>query len=156
MRASARLRWITLGLLCGCAAHFNPRQPGKLQSKDAVADEAFQKARGAFEAGRYAESRKQFKRFAANFADDPLAPFAQVFSGRAAYESGDYQDAIRDLEAPAAGPPDRGSTESARFYLGLARARLGGCTQARELLNPIEARIAGEDSLDLHALLAAC
>src|SRR5262249_32264150 len=98
-----------------------------------------------------------FDKFAQQFPEDPLKPFAKIFSARASYDKGDYKAARAALEPVASGPPDQAATEQARFYLGLARARLGECAAARDRLAPMAGRLApGDDALEMHAALAAC
>src|SRR5262249_7370770 len=144
-------------LLIGCPSRFNPRAEPKLESPNAAAERAFSSARQSFDGGRYEIARGEFDRFTRDFPQDPLAPFARVFAGRAALSLGDARGAARALETAAQGPPDQASTEQARFYLGLARARLGDCAAARSLLDPFGPKITpGEEAMTLHAQLAAC
>jgi ABC-type branched-subunit amino acid transport system substrate-binding protein len=147
-----------LGTLCvGCPSRFDPRAQPNLASPNAAAEKAFRAARSRFEAGQHEAARADFERFARDYPDDPLRPFAQVFDGRAAYEKGDYRGARAILEPVAKGPPADPATEQARFYLGLSRARLFECEAAGQLLAPFQERMAaGDDLMELHVALAAC
>src|SRR5262249_22622471 len=123
-----------LMLLLSCATQFNPRTEPTVASPDQAADRAFREARARFEARQFVEAQAKFERFVRDFPRDPLRSFAFIFSGRAAYERGDHAAAAKLLEGPAQGNPEQPATEQARFYLGLARARLGECKAAHGLL----------------------
>src|SRR5215467_3103738 len=112
MRRLGRCALALAILLVGCVKRFNPREAGSLSSSNTAADQSFQRARADFQAGRYEQARVAFNQFSKDYPDDPLAPFAKIFAGRASYEKKDYERAAHVLEVPAAGPPDRAATES--------------------------------------------
>jgi ABC-type branched-subunit amino acid transport system substrate-binding protein len=157
MRSIRRALAVAILLCVGCPQRFDPRAQPNLSSPNADADRTFRDARTKFEAGQHEAARAEFEKFAQQFPDDPLKPFAKIFSGRASYEKGDYKAARQALDPVASGPPDQAATEQARFYLGLVHAREGHCAKGREMLDPIAERLApGDDAMEMHAALAAC
>src|SRR5438477_304448 len=116
MRTLRRALAVTILLCVGCPQRFDPRAQPNLSSPDANADHSFREARAKFEAGQHEAARAEFDKFAEQFPDDPLKPFAKIFSGRASYEKHEYKAARAALEPIASGPPDQAATEQARFY----------------------------------------
>src|SRR5215831_21279290 len=110
MRSLRRALAIAILLCVGCPQRFDPRAQPNLSSPNADADKTFRDARTKFEAGQHEAARAEFEKFAQQFPDDPLKPFAKIFSGRASYEKGDYKAARQALEPVASGPPDNAAT----------------------------------------------
>jgi tetratricopeptide (TPR) repeat protein len=118
--------------------------------------------------GRFMEAQAQFRRdgqgadeFAAiaeDYPDDPIAPYAQVYSGMAMVNTKDYAGAEKALAEIAGGAPDdpaidKGLRAKARLYLGLARNYQGEHTLALPLLAGAEPAV--EDDRERGEWLAA-
>jgi ABC-type branched-subunit amino acid transport system substrate-binding protein len=96
---------------------------------------------------RFLEAQAQFRRdgsvdadeFAAiaeDYPDDPIAPYAQLYTGMAMVTEKDYAGAEKALAelAGQTGEVDKGLVLKARLYLGIARNYQGEHTQALPML----------------------
>src|SRR5262245_60728656 len=97
MKVLRRALAIAILLCVGCPQRFDPRAQPNLSSPNAAADQSFRDARAKFDAGQHEAARADFDKFAQQFPEDPLKPFAKIFSGRVSYEKGDYKAARQAL-----------------------------------------------------------
>ena len=105
-------------------------------SNDPGGDADFAAAKARFDAGDAAAARPLLQAFHDNHAQHPARPATDLMLARLALARGDAETARGLLEPLTSPPPDEGTYASARYYLGLAFARLGQFARARELLLP--------------------
>jgi ABC-type branched-subunit amino acid transport system substrate-binding protein len=110
--------------------------PAAPPAADAGADADFNAARGRFEQGDREGARAALEAFVKRHPDHGARPPAELMLARLALLRGDVNGAAKLLEPLAETPPEVGVASSARYYLGLADARLGRFARARELLVP--------------------
>jgi branched-chain amino acid transport system substrate-binding protein len=126
---------------------------------DPGAEADFNAARARFEQGDREGARAALEGFVARHPASGPRPDAELLLARLALLRGDLKDATKLLEPLAQTPTDAGVSSSARYYLGLADARLGRFAQAREHLTPFLPRPGssgpGDDALvELRGALA--
>lgn len=103
---------------------------------DPGAEADFVNAKARFDAGDRPGARSALQGFLDVHPASPLTPAATLMLARVALLEDDPAAAAKRLEPLAATPPDPATGGSARYYLGLADARLGHFAQARTLLLP--------------------
>ncbi len=116
----------------------------------------FDQARARFERAEFETARAELESIVREYPDDPIAPYASLFSGLSAHHQGDDAAAAAALEALSRDeqvPAD--VRRRARFGLGLTEASLGRHAAARALLEPFTAEIKeGPEAIELAAALA--
>lgn len=84
-------------------------------------------------------------RIATEYPGDPIAPFAGLYAGVAAVQSGDHPAAVERLEAVLAAPEvDAGIVTRAELFLGIAYNGVGDAGRALPLLARGEPAIEGD------------
>jgi branched-chain amino acid transport system substrate-binding protein len=111
-------------------------ETGAAAVADPGADADYAAARARFEQGDREGSRAALDAFVATHPNHGARRPAELMLARLALLRGDVADAAKLLEPLAETPPEVGVASSARYYLGLADARLGKFARARELLLP--------------------
>ncbi|HVV49447.1 MAG TPA: ABC transporter substrate-binding protein [Polyangia bacterium] len=119
----------------GSAASTAPAIPAPA-GNDPGGDADFAAAKARFDAGDAAAARPLLQAFHDQHAQHPARPAADLMLARLALARGDAETARGLLEPLTSPPPDEATGASARYYLGLAEARLGQFARARELLLP--------------------
>ena len=105
------------------------------RASDPGADADFAAAQARFERATV-RGRARSEAFVTHHPQHPARPAAELMLARLALLRGDVDGAAKLLEPLAETPPEVGVASSARYYLGLADARLGKFARARELLMP--------------------
>ena len=125
----------------GAAAPPTQSAPGLVAgAADRGIEADFAAARARFDAGDQPGARAALESFVASHPGHPTRSQAEILLARLALTRGDNV-AARKLLDPLAGDgataaPGATTATSARYYLGLAEARLGNSTRARSLLLP--------------------
>ncbi len=120
-------------------------------SGDAAARNRFQEARAKFL--RDGKDTGEFKRIVEEFPDDPIVPWAQLYSGIADVKARKIGDAVKALTEVVEVKADPGLTARARLFLGIARNYQGDSVGALEMLRSGDRAI--EDDSDRTEYLAA-
>jgi ABC-type branched-subunit amino acid transport system substrate-binding protein len=142
-------------VLAGCPTRFDPRAETVKGSPNAEADHLYREARARLDIGDLREARTRFADFLERYPNDPLAPSARLGEARAALGLGEAQKAkelIEPMVAPTA-PADDPQAARARYLLGLALHKTGDWERSRELLRPFVHEVAGDDAIELHAVI---
>ncbi len=98
-----------------------------------------------------------FLAIASTYADDPIAPLANLYAGMALVREGAFADAVAPLAAAREDDGgDRKIEQRATLMLGLAKTYLGDHTAARGLLVAGEVALDGDaERVEWHAAMAA-
>src|SRR5258706_242266 len=145
---------VWLLVLGGCPKRFDPRAETVQTSPNREADHAYHEAKARAEIGDHKDARQRFAEFQQKFPEDPLIPSARLGEARASLKAGDAKHAIELLEPMAAGPPQEAATLRSRHLYGMALHASGDFQRSRELLRPFAPDLAGDDAVELHAVLA--
>ena len=121
-----------------------------------IAHERFSKAQQSFQ--HDGDDNGEFHAIAAQFPDDPVAPFARLYDGTSAFKAGRYADAdaaLAQVVEPPPGAPkeDAALMRRARLLRGLSLNYLGKADAARPLL--VDGEAAAEDEGERVEWLAA-
>ena len=102
-------------------------------------------------------SGADFLAIASKYADDPIAPLANLYAGMALLREAAYADAVAPLTAAREDDGgDRKIEERATLMLGLAKTYVGDHAAARGLLTAGEVALDGDaERVEWHAALAA-
>jgi C1A family cysteine protease len=100
--------------------------PVKGKSADAVFDEAY----AAFDAGKYADSRKQFGDFLAKFPGHARTPEVRFWLGYGHYMESQFFEALNEWYDVVVNHPEDDFVAYALFYSGLAYTLRGQCDLA--------------------------
>ncbi|MCG8421770.1 MAG: penicillin-binding protein activator [Proteobacteria bacterium] len=111
---------------------------------NAEARSRFEQARGQFEREE-ALAATEFEAIAAEYPDDPIAPWAKLYAGMSALRARQYDQAVAHLESLGRGSHlDQTLRLRGRLYLGLALVYLGEYAGALEHLEAGEQIIDGD------------
>lgn len=129
-----------VALVAGCPKKRHTLVPSIPTSGDAQARDRFLQARAKFlRDGNHAD---EFRAIATEYAGDPIEPFALLFAGVAAQQSGDPTVAAASLERLLALEAlDPGLRTRGELYLGLSKGMLGDHERALPLLAGAEQAI---------------
>jgi branched-chain amino acid transport system substrate-binding protein len=164
VRMSTSIRAFLLACACvvlgGCPKRLDPSSdPGLPSRGDPAARSRFQDARQKFERGEHAQAEAELDAILKDYPQDPIAPYAGLYSGMAAFKRNEQTEAIKALEPIARdeAAPDEVKVR-ARYYLGLSYGRAGRHADAKQSLEPLIGKLAeGEEDGELYAALAeAC
>ena len=129
-----------IALVAGCPKKRHTLVPSVPTSGDAQARERFLEARARFL--RDGNQADEFRAIAAEYAGDPIEPFALLFAGVASQQAGDPTAASASLERLLALESlEPGLRTRGELYLGLSRGMLGDHERALPLLQRSEAAI---------------
>ena len=126
-------------LLSACAAPTRHSiVPAAPTTGSPIAHERFSKAQQSFQ--HDGDDNGEFHAIAAQFPSDPVAPFARLYDGMAAFKAGRYVDADAALALvidppPGTPPEDAALMRRARLLRGLSLNYLGKADAARPLLD---------------------
>jgi ABC-type branched-subunit amino acid transport system substrate-binding protein len=124
-------------------------------SGDPAARAKFQQARARFERDGEGMSAREFESIAREYPDDPIAPYARFYSGRASFRDGSYEDARATLAAIGTeADVDDALRRRVRLFLGLATGYLGDHARAIALLDDAEAANDDNERGERFAVLA--
>ena len=146
--------WLALiAILAACPGRQTRRTlvPDVPTTGDAAARNRFQDAKAKFL--RDGKDTGEFKRIVEEFPEDPIVPWAQLYSGIADVKSRKIPDAVRALNQVVEIKADPGLTERARLFLGIAKNYQGDAAGALPLLRSSDRAI--EDDSDRTEYLAA-
>lgn len=96
-----------------------------------AADAQFHIGASYFERKQYAEAIAAYAVIPKEFPQSPLVPAAQLNTGYALYQSGNFDDAARQFELAA---KDKSQSLTARYWQGRSLKSLGDYTKAAEVL----------------------
>lgn len=145
--------------VAGCPKSPRPSRvlPAPPATGDPAARARFDQAQARFErdgAGTAAVA-DEFAAIAREFPDDPIAPFARLYAGRAALRAGRYDDAIAALAAAVDDPAaDAALRRRARLFLGLARGYAGDAAGSIAALDDPDAPVDDGERAERFAVLA--
>jgi TolA-binding protein len=97
----------------GCFHDVSP-----LVDPGAVDEVAFQRARAAYDAGKFDEARYRFDEFVREFGDSERHAEAWYLAGRCRYELGKFEDAIGVLVEMRTAYPESAFVMNASYYVG--------------------------------------
>jgi branched-chain amino acid transport system substrate-binding protein len=151
---------MTLALV-GCPRRFDPAAAPAISASNPRVAGSFEGCQRLFAGAKLGKADGCFARFIELHPKEPLSRSARLYRGRIALSRGDAKVAAEQLgplqgELAKAGagatPAEQAMERSARYYLGLALARLGQHQRVVTLLTPLVATI---DAASLPALAAA-
>ncbi|HET6612353.1 MAG TPA: tetratricopeptide repeat protein, partial [Kofleriaceae bacterium] len=132
----------SLVLVPGCATSRKTLVPTVPTNGDASARQRFSAAMSEFRRDGHEQSAAELEAIARQYPDDPIAPYARLYAGMAAVDSGDFAAATRNLKALAAAEvTDEALRARGTLYLGIALAYQRRCTDALPLLTSEERAI---------------
>lgn len=125
--------------------------PDVPRSGDRDARVRFQEARVSFERDGVRDAAR-FQAIAEEYPDDPVASYAHLYAGIAAFENGEHATAVRELEALDE-EPDADPRLLARGHLfrGMAEVHLGDYEAAAKHLRAGEPALAGDEKSERRA-----
>ena len=143
-------------LACG-KKQLDPSDPGDVPaSGDSAVRSRFDEARARFARDDLAGAAMEFEAIAREYPDDPVASYANLYAGMAAFRQGQYEQAVAAL-GPIVDDPeaDEAVRTRATFFLGLASVYTGDFAETVRLLAPFEGKVqAGSEETERHAALA--
>jgi len=145
------LAWIAILAACPGRQTRRTLVPDVPTTGDAAARHRFQDARAKFL--RDGRDTGEFKRIVEEFPEDPIVPWAQLYSGIADVRSRKLREAVKALNEVVEIKADPGLTARARLFLGIAKNYQGDSVGALELLRSSDRAI--EDDNDRTEYLAA-
>jgi ABC-type branched-subunit amino acid transport system substrate-binding protein len=145
------LAWIAVLAACPGRQTRRTLVPDVPTSGDAAARNRFQDARAKFL--RDGKDTGEFKRIVDEFPEDPIVPWAQLYSGIADVKARNLREAVKALNEVVEVKADPGLTARARLFLGIAKNYQGDSVGALELLRASDRAI--EDDNDRTEYLAA-
>ena len=118
-----------------------PATPQTGEPQLAVAEQgAFDRAKGAYDAGNWAEAARLFQTFTESYPGGPLSGEAHFLRGQALQEQGDDPEAARAYLDSFSGSPSSATAPQALLQLGLALGRLGQEQEACVTLSEVSVR----------------
>lgn len=145
------LAWIVVLAACPGRQTRRTLVPDVPTTGDAAARNRFQDAKAKFL--RDGKDSGEFKRIVEEFPEDPIVPWAQLYSGIADVKSRKISEAVKALNQVVEIKADPGLTARARLFLGIAKNYQGDSVGALELLRTGDRAI--EDDNDRTEYLAA-
>src|SRR5262245_16887002 len=145
------LAWIAILAACPGRQTRRTLVPEVPTTGDAAARNRFQDARAKFL--RDGKDTGEFKRIVEEFPEDPIVPWAQLYSGIADVKARNLREAVKALHEVVEVKADPGLTARAQLFLGIAKNYQGDSVGARELLRSSDRAI--EDDNDRTEYLAA-
>ncbi len=136
----------------GCPRRFDPAAAPPISSSNPKVAGSFEGCQQLFNGAKLGKADACFARFVELHPKEPLTRPARLYRGRIALSRGDAKAASAQLEplwselrrvskGDAQDAAARSMARAARYYLGLAVARLGRHRQVTTLLSPLEATI---------------
>lgn len=140
--------WLAVGL-AGCpGTKRRTLVPDVPTSGDSTARARFQEARSHFERDGVANT-SEFKAIADEYPDDPIASYALLYAGIAAFNDQDHETAREHLQALDDDPgADRRLRTRGRLFLGMSLTRLGRYDLAVQHLRDGERAVQGTEERD--------
>jgi ABC-type branched-subunit amino acid transport system substrate-binding protein len=150
---------VGLLVLCGCPTRFDPRADPVRSSPNADADRDYHEAKARLDVGDNREAELRFGEFLTKHPGDPLAPSARLGQARARLALGQAQKAKEVLEPMVRAQPESDPVAAAtqarvRYLLGITLHKTGDFRRSQELLRPFVPQTAGDEQVELHAVLA--
>ncbi|HEY0988463.1 MAG TPA: penicillin-binding protein activator [Kofleriaceae bacterium] len=145
------LAWIAVLAACPGRQTRRTLVPDVPTTGDAAARNRFRDARAKFL--RDGKDTGEFKRIVDEFPEDPIVPWAQLYSGIADVKARNLREAVKALNEVVEVKADPGLTARARLFLGIAKNYQGDSVGALELLRSSDRAI--EDDNDRTEYLAA-
>ncbi len=139
------LAWLTLVVALAACPRGTRKTlvPDVPQNGAAEARSRFAEAKAKFL--RDGTNTEEFRQIAQDFPDDPIAPWAQLYTGIAAVKARQFDVAIKALQATVAANVDAGLTARAQLFLGIANNYAGDPRQVLSLLKAGEKAIENDD-----------
>ncbi len=131
-------------VLAGCPRHTRKTLvPDVPQHGDAQARSRFLEAKSRFlrDGGQAGE----FQRIVAEFPEDPIVPWAELYAGIAAVKARNFADADAQLSRLLAANVNPGLSARAELFLGITKNYEGDSATARKLLARAEPAIENDD-----------
>jgi branched-chain amino acid transport system substrate-binding protein len=147
----AFLAWILVLAACPGRQTRRTLVPEVPTSGSAEARSRFQEAKARFL--RDGKDTGEFHRIVADFPQDPIVPWAELYAGIADVKARKIADAVKQLSEVVEAKADPGLTARARLFLGIAENYAGNPAAALPLLRSNEQAI--EDDADRTEYLAA-
>ena len=145
------LAWIMVLAACPGRQTRRTLVPDVPTSGSAEARSRFQEARAKFL--RDGKPTAEFERIVADYPEDPIVPWAELYAGIADIKARKFASAVRQLAEVVEAKADPGLTARARLFEGIARNYAGDPAGALALLRSNEQAI--EDDAERTEYLAA-
>lgn len=144
-----------LATACPRSTRRTPVGPSIPTHGDAQARSRFEEERSRFERDDTANNTEAFTQIARDFPEDPIAPHALLYAGRAAFRVEDYDAAVTALrEADALAGGDDALRARVRLYLGMSYGYLGRHAEALELLRSSDGVLDDHERAERLAVIA--